>query len=114
MEFVASLYNVFLRREQVGAVEASFRQSRLSPENLADLQKITAAGLVSYALSSGDVNSVRELLKDKKLEAPLRNTFREMQIIQRRVRVSEAEKDDILPNFIALRLWSGCSSLFSP
>ena len=35
-----------------------------------------------------------------------------MQIIQRDVRGSEAEKDNLLPKFFGLRLWSGCSSLF--
>jgi hypothetical protein len=35
-----------------------------------------------------------------------------MQIIQRGVRGSEAEKDNLLPKFFVLRLWSGCSSLF--
>ena len=112
VEFVASLYNVFLRRDQVSAVEALYKSSRLSAQNQIDLQKVTAASLVSHALSSGDVNSVKDLLKRKNLDAPLRNTFRQMQILQRKVRGSEAEKDDILPKFMALRLWSGCSSLF--
>ena len=35
-----------------------------------------------------------------------------MQVIQRNVRGSEAEKDNILPKFMAMRLWSGCSCLF--
>ena len=35
-----------------------------------------------------------------------------MQISQRNVRGSEAERDNIRPKFLALRLWSGCSSLF--
>ena len=113
VEFVASLYNVFLRRDQVSAVEAFYKSSRLSPENQADLQAVTANSLVSYALSSGDVNSVKDLLKRKNLDVPLRNTFRQLQIAQRKVRGSEAEKDNILPKFMALRLWSGCSSLFS-
>ena len=35
-----------------------------------------------------------------------------MHIIQKGVRGSEAEKDNIIPKLTALRLWSGCSSLF--
>ena len=35
-----------------------------------------------------------------------------MQVIQRTVRGSEAEKDNLMPKFFGLRLWSGCSSLF--
>ena len=33
-------------------------------------------------------------------------------ICQRKVRGSEGERDTILPRFTALRLWSGCASLF--
>ena len=112
VEFVASLYNVFLRRDQINAVEISMKSSPLSRQNQEDIQKLTAVNLVAYALSSGDVNSVRDLLKRKNLDGPLRNAFQHMQVIQRNVRGSEAEKDDIIPKFMALRLWSGCSSLF--
>ena len=80
--------------------------------DLAELKKLNATNLVTHALSSGDVNSVRDLLKRKNLDGPLRNTFQHMQLIQRGVRGSEAEKDNILPKFTALHLWSGCSSLF--
>ena len=111
VEFVASLYNVFLRRDQIWAVEASMKGT-LSHANVAEIQKVTASGLVAHALSSGDVNSVRSLLKQKNLHGPLKQTFQRMQIIHRSVRGSEAEKDSIMPKFFGLRLWSGCSSLF--
>ena len=112
VEFIASLYNLFLRRDQIGAVEACVKRAKHSNLDLEELQKVTATNLVTHALSSGDVNSVRDLLKRKNLDGPLRNTFQHMQLIQRGVRGSEAEKDNILPKFTALRLWSGCSSLF--
>jgi len=78
-------------------------------ENIASL---TATNLVAHALASGEVDSVRQLLRQKGLEKPLETAFQKMQIIQRSVRGSEAEKDNLLPRFFALRLWSGCSSLF--
>jgi len=112
VELVATMYNVFLRRDQVNAVEASVRSTRFSQTQLADLQGITATGLVASALSSGDVNSVREMLKKKNLDVPVQAAFRSMQIIQRNVRGSEAERDNLIPKFLALRVWSGCSSLF--
>ncbi len=77
-----------------------------------DLAQLTAAGLVANALASGDVSSVRAVLRKKKLEKPIGTAFRRMQIIQRNVRGSEAEKDNLMPKFWALRLWSGCASLF--
>ena len=84
----------------------------MSKGNLDDIAKLTASGLVAHALSSGDVNSIRDLLRRKNLEVPLEKTFRAMQITQRNVRGSEAEKDNLIPKFSAMRLWSGCSSLF--
>ena len=67
---------------------------------------------MAHALSSGDVDSVKELLRRKKLDKTLFTTFQQMQVIQRRVRGSEAVKDNIRPKFTAMRLWSGCSSFF--
>ena len=46
VEFIASLYNVFLRRDQINAVEASIRGSRLSQDTLGELQKLTSTGHV--------------------------------------------------------------------
>ena len=65
VEFVASLYNVFLRRDQVGAVEAAIRGSRFTAAQLDNIRKITATGLVAHALSSGDVNSVQTSLSQR-------------------------------------------------
>ena len=112
VEFIASLYNVFLRRDQVGAVEMVMKTSAFSVAQQAEMSKLTAAGLVATALASGDVNSVRQVLKKKGLDKSIESAFRSMQIIQRNVRGSEAERDNLLPKFLALRLWSGCSSLF--
>ena len=35
-----------------------------------------------------------------------------MQLSQRKVRGSEAEKDNLIPKFLAMRVHSWCSSLF--
>ena len=71
------------------------------------MEKLTAGSLVAHALISGDVNSVKELLRRKNLEKPIEATFRHMQIVQRNVRGSEAEKDNLMPKFLAMRIWSG-------
>ncbi len=52
------------------------------------------------------------MLQKKNLEKPLEIAFKKMRIIQRNVRGSESEKDNLMPRFFGLRLWSGCSSLF--
>ena len=112
VEFVASVYNVFLRREQMNAVEAYCKSPLFTVGEAEEVQQLSCAGLVSTALASGDVNSIRSLLKKKNLDKPIKKAFQAMQIQQRTVRGSEGERDKLLPHFTALRLWSGCSSLF--
>ena len=75
VECSASLYNLFLRREQIGAVEASVKRAKHSNIDLEELQKVTATKLVTHALSSGDVNRVRDLLKRKNLDGPFAPLF---------------------------------------
>ena len=114
VEFVACVYNIFLRREQINAVEAYIRSPSMTAEQVADLQALTAEGLLAAALTSGEVGSVRKLLQGSttNLEKPVRAAFLHLRAIQRRVAGSESEKDNLLPMFTSLRLWSGCSSLF--
>ena len=84
----------------------------LSEADASELQKLTAGGLVSQALASGEVNSIREALRKKNLAVPVDRALRHMQICLRNVRGSEAERDTIMYKFAAIRIWSGCSSLF--
>ena len=106
MEFVASVYNLFLRRQQIAAVEAYMRH--VSESDSEALRALTAQQLVSTALASGEVNSVRELLRKKNVGVPVCAVLTRIQVSQRTVRGSEAEKDNILPMFMAMRLWPGC------
>ena len=87
----------FLRRAQVAAVEASVKSQSFTRGQQDELQALTATGLVAHALSSGDVNSVRDALRRKNLDAPIQTALRRMQVAQRNVRGSEAEKDNIIP-----------------
>ena len=110
VEFVAALYNVFLRRDQVQAVEAHYRT--LTDADQEVLRNLGAEELVSVAMASGDVNSIREALRKKNLGTKVEHVLKRMQLIQRNVRGSESERDMIMPKFFAMRLWNGCSSLF--
>jgi len=112
VEFIASLYNIFLRRDQVAAVEATLRSLSFSEGDRKALESLTAAGLVATALASGEVNSVRELLRKKGIDGTVRKALNKVHISQRTVRGSEAERDNLMPKFMAMRLWSGCASLF--
>ena len=112
VEFVASVYNVFLRRSQIRAVQLSWRKNPLTEADAISLQDVTAVDLMSEALASGDVNSVKQVLRKKNLHLKLRKAFQRLQMCQRMVRGSEASRDDLIPKFMAMRVWNGCSSLF--
>ena len=71
VEFIATFYNVFLRRDQINAVEAFVRTQTLSQPDLEDIRGLTVAGLIANELGSVDGNSVRALLQKKNLEAPI-------------------------------------------
>ena len=48
----------------------------------------------------------------KNLEKSVEKALRDMQVCLRKVRGSEEERDTLIYKFRALRIWSGCSSLF--
>ena len=111
LEFVASTYNVLLRREQLQAVSLfiKFHGDRVAGE----LAAVSYQDIVAQMMSSGECDSVRELLRKKgNLDLKLRKMFDSMQAVQRDVRGSEAEKDKLRHAFTAMRIWNGFSSLF--
>ena len=55
VEFIASVYNIFLRRSQIDAVEAVVASDSMTAQQKSDLAEVTAANLVANALASGDV-----------------------------------------------------------
>ena len=113
VEFIASVYNIHLRREQINGVEACVaKESTFSARECEALQTLSAADLVANAMASGDVDSVKGVLRKKGLDTNIAIAFQKMQIAQRNVRGSEAEKDSLMSKFFGLRVWSGCSSLF--
>ena len=113
VEFIASVYNIHLRREQINGVEACVaKESTFSARECEALQTLSAADLVANAMASGDVDSVKGVLRKKGLDFKIELAFQKMQIAQRNVRGSEAEKDSLMSKFFGLRVWSGCSSLF--
>ena len=93
-------------------IDTDTAQGFFDKKSMQSLQELTASDLVSQALASGDVNSVREGLRKNNLEVPVQNALRHMQICLRKVRGSESERDTLIYKFRALRIWSGCSSLF--
>ena len=95
----------------MSAVEA-YSQKMRGSGTIEQLQELTATGLVQQVLSSGDVNSVKSGLRRKDLSHPVQEALRQMQVCTRKVRGSEEERDNLIFKFRALRIWSGCASLF--
>ena len=112
VEFVASVYNILLRREQIKNVELTLKRSPFSAADAHEIAKVDASDLVGAMLESGDCNTVREVLRKKKLDWKVRALFQKMQMIHRRTPGSEADKDALHNKFFAMRVWNGCSSLF--
>jgi hypothetical protein len=110
VDFIASLYNILLRRDQMRAVQVE--ACKLTARDAAMLSTISATDLVNAALTTGDCQTIRALLKKDGLDAALKSTFRHLQTAQRNVRSSEASKTSLQHKFTAVRLWSGCSSIF--
>ena len=65
-------------------------------KGIQNLHELTASGLVAQALASGDVNSVKDGLRKKNLEVPVREALKQMQICLHRVRGSEEDRDSLL------------------
>ena len=110
-EFVACLYNVLLRRNQLRAV--SLWVTRNVDQVEKDFSNVTHHDIVAQMMASGECDSVRALLKKKgQVDDKLQKVFHAMNQVQRNVRGSEAEKDVLSYRFNAMRIWNGFSSLF--
>ena len=86
LEFVASLYNILLRRSQMRAVHYVVVQNPcLSARDQVALSSITAKDFVEEALTSGDCDSLKKLLQRKGLGDKLRGAVRAMELALRKV-----------------------------
>ena len=113
LEFVASLYNVLLRRAQMRAVHlVVVKQPVLSNAEQQVLSNVSAKDFVAEALRSGECESLRKLLRRQGLDGKLQNVVRSMEVAFRHVRGSEAEKLTMRKRFTAMRIWNGFSALF--
>ena len=110
VDFVACLYNILLRRSQMQSVQVEIL--KIGPQEAEQLSQVTAQDLMSCAVASGECETLRAILKKKGLDEKLFATLRRMQAAQRNVRGSEASKANIRNLFTAMRVWTGCSSLF--
>ena len=107
IDFVACLYNILLRREQLRAIAAEVRYNPLFTQEADVLKEVTRKDLVAAALASGECNSVRQLLRKENLDNKVKTALRRMEIVQRRVEGSDAERSSCRYKFVAMRVWNG-------
>ena len=113
LEFVASLYNVLLRRAQLRAVHlVVVQKSLLTSQDQEMLASVTAKDFITEALHSGECESLRKFLYRSGLREKLQKTAHMMDLAFRHVRGSESEKLTMRKRFVAMRVWNGFSSLF--
>ena len=92
IDFVACLYNILLRRDQLCAIAAEVKYNPFFTEEADVLKEVTSQDLVAPALASGECNSVRQLLRKQNLDDKVKTVLRRMEIVQRRVDGSDAER----------------------
>ncbi|CAK0897224.1 unnamed protein product, partial [Prorocentrum cordatum] len=84
----------------------------MTPGQTTAVTQLTAEGLVSSAAAAGGAANLRDLLRQQGLDPIVRNTAHRMHLALRRVRGPAEEREGFIWRFRALRIWSGCASLF--
>ena len=107
LEFVASLYNIHLRRAQLKAVHmVVVKKSLLTGQDIEALEQLSAQYLLAEALKTGDCDSLKQLLQRKGLDEKVRRAARLMDVAFRTVRGSDSEKQSLRKRFVAMRVWN--------
>ena len=88
------------------------KRSLLTLTDVEALNSITPEDYLAEALTSGECDSLKQLLQRKGLDEKLRSTVRSMELAFRSVCGSESEKLTMRKRFVAMRVRYGFSSLF--
>ena len=71
LEFVACMYNILLRRDQLKAVRLQI--SKITEDDAAKFAEATAYDIVTQAMASGECDTLREVLRKQKLVREIRD-----------------------------------------
>ena len=74
------------------AIAAEVRYNPFFTDEADVLKEVTSQDLVAAALASGECNSVCQLLRNQGLDDKAKTVLRRMEIVQRRVDGSDAER----------------------
>ena len=111
-EFAAAGYNLCLRRSQMLQVCNYCRSNSMFLKVVPDLLELSPKDMVMAAVASGEASSIRAALRSKNIDTRVKKVLRTMHLAQSKVEGSEAEREVLRFKMGALRLWTGCSTLF--
>ena len=111
-EFAACTFNVLLRRSQMYALHTYVNTSPNFAITAQALEGLTPMDWIASALAAGECYSTLEALRKKGVSASVKRVLRGIDVAMRDVEGSEAERRTFRYQFVAMRLWGGCSSLF--
>ena len=111
-EVAATVYNVLLRRARMYAVYRYVNYSRHFASCAQALVEVTPRDFVASALAAGECQSIATALRKKGLDTFVRTLLKSMNVALRDVEGSEAEREMFRMQFVAMRVWNGCSSVF--
>ena len=108
-EFAAVAYNIFVRRDQMRSVHCFVTSSALFRGAVEDLASINAKDFLHAAMFAGEVYTVREALRKKKVDVKVKNVLKQMQAATFDVEGTPAFRGSLRFRFVSLRAWNGCS-----
>ena len=112
IDFVASLYNILMRRDQMLAVHWVITGNPFFQQDADLLKDISAKDFATAALACGECSTVRQMLRKDGVDLKVKTVLRQMKIVQGMVEGSDEERLNMRHKFVALRIWNGFSSIF--
>jgi len=109
-EFAATVFNTLVRRAQMYAVHAYVEFNPHFALAADALQTISPREFVASALATGECFSMRAALKKKGLDVKVKQALLSMDIALRNVEGSDSQRNLFRFMFVAMRVWTGCSS----
>ena len=106
------MYKIFLRREQYGAIKCLVLKNLLFTKTAHILAKLTARDIIQAEVQTGEATSVRDVLRKAGIDDDLQRILRVLQVVQRSVQGSDAERSSLRHKFCAMKLWNGMSFIF--
>ena len=105
------MYNIFLRRDQIRAVQLHVNHQHFR-ENVEAIRSINAQDLLVAGFAAPEADAIRAVLRSNKVEARVKIVLKSMQAITASVEGTDAWRASFFFKFGAMRIWAGCHAIF--